>query len=77
MSALTHFVKTDITQRTTASLTAVELTDYTVTWADLTAAGFAAGDDVLIRVACKVGNGNANIQFEFLRWVRHDLRRQD
>ena len=48
MAALTHFVKTDITQRSTTSLTAVELTNYTVTWADLTGAGFAAGDDVLV-----------------------------
>ena len=65
MAAIIHFVKTDITQRTTSSTTAVELTNYTIAWTDLTAAGFAAGDDVLVRVACKVGNGNANGNSDF------------
>ena len=67
MAILTHYVKTDITQRTTASLTAVELTNYTVAWTDLTAAGFAAGDDVLILIACKIGSSNANFNSSF--WV--------
>ena len=74
MPILTHFVRTDITQRSTTSLTAVELTNYTVAWTDLTAAGFAAGDDVLILVACKIGNSNANYNSSFCGWFRHDLR---
>jgi hypothetical protein len=59
MANIVHFSKADITARTTTSTTPVELTDYTITWANLTGAGFAAGDDVVIIVGVKTTNSDA------------------
>ena len=44
----------------TTSITAVEHTPTTVTWAELVAAGFAAGDDVMIMVSGKLGSTNVS-----------------
>ena len=60
MANLTHFVKADTTERTSTNTSAEELTDYTIAWSDLTGAGFAASDDVLILVAVKTWNSSAN-----------------
>ena len=65
MAALTHFSKLDTTERT-ASTGATELTDYTISWSDLTTAGFAAGDNVIILVGVNPSHStsqNANIEF--------------
>jgi hypothetical protein len=58
MPALTHFYKADNTERLTGATSAQERTDYTISWANLTGAGFAAGDDVLILVAVKTWNSS-------------------
>lgn len=65
MAAITHLAKTDQTVRTTTSTTGVELANYTISWSDLTGAGFAAGDDVFFLVAVKTfGSANSvNIYF--------------
>ena len=66
MAALVHFSKTDTTARTTNSATPAELTNYTILWSDLTTAGFAAGDNVVILVGvrvCDTGNANNNNTF--------------
>lgn len=63
MAALVHFSKIDTTARTTSSTTAVELTNYTILWSDLTTAGFAAGDNVVILLGVRVtdtSNTNSN-----------------
>ena len=46
MAQLTHFVKQDFTARSRTVSVYTEETNYTVSWADLTGAGFAAGDEV-------------------------------
>ena len=58
MTALTIFNKTDITQRTTTSTSPAEVTQYTVAWSDLTTAGFANADDVIILVRWSVGGAS-------------------
>ena len=58
MPSIKHFYKADNILRGPASSLA-ELTDYTIAWSDLTTAGLAAGDDVLILVAVKVWASNA------------------
>ena len=64
MAALTHLIKRDETTRSTTSTTLVELTDYTITWEDLDAAGFQPGDDVVIIVCAKpTGSANSSISF--------------
>lgn len=65
MAEIVHFVKMDSTDRTTVSTTPVEITQYTVNFTDLTAAGFAAGDDVIILVATKLLNLSPNQSFLF------------
>lgn len=62
MAVLTHFAKY-ADGDTTTSTTQVEATSCTVTWADLTGAGFAAGDDVLIIVNATLGGSNASQLF--------------
>jgi hypothetical protein len=64
-NTLTHFVKSDLTARTTISTTAEEQANYTIAWADLTAPGFADSDDVFILVAQKqrVNDANSNSRF--------------
>ena len=65
MAALTHFSKMDTTERT-AGTSATELTDYTISWSDLTTAGFAAGDNVFILVGVNPAHstsGNTNFEF--------------
>lgn len=56
-TALQHFVKFDGTTRTAAA--AAELTAYTITWANLTTAGFVAGDNALIIVGVKQWGSSA------------------
>jgi len=58
MTALTTYNKTDVTQRTTTSTSAAEVTQYTVAWSDLTTAGFANGDDVIVLVRWSVGGAS-------------------
>lgn len=60
MAALTHFAKIDATQRTTTATSANEVTQYTVAWADLTGAGFSAGDDVLLIHQTSLGGDNVD-----------------
>ena len=57
---LTHLSKTSNAAQNTTSTTAVELTAYTVSWSDITNAGFAAGDEVAIILALKHWNDNNN-----------------
>lgn len=65
MTTITYFSKTDTTERTTTSGTA-ELSDYTIAWSDLTNAGLADGDDVLMLVAVHVGStSSANNNYSF------------
>ena len=67
MAALVHFSKNDgDNARTTNSAVAFELTNYTIAWSDLTAAGFVASDNVVILVGvhvCDPGNANNNNTF--------------
>ena len=65
MAELVHYVKQDLTARTSTATTAEESTDYTITWANLTGAGFAAGDDVMVLVGVKMRNSNANNSTKF------------
>jgi hypothetical protein len=65
MTELVHFVKQDNTERTSTSTTAAEVTQYTIAWSDLTTAGFAASDDIVIIVAAKVRNSNTNNYVKF------------
>jgi hypothetical protein len=58
MAVLVHFCKTDNTLRSQDS-TAAEETNYTISWSDLTTAGFEAGDNAIIIVACKIWCNNA------------------
>jgi hypothetical protein len=60
MSELTHLVKQDSTTRSVASATPTEVTQYTISWSDLTGAGFAASDVVLLLVMAKLTANNAN-----------------
>jgi len=60
LAALVHFGRRDATQRTTTSSSAVEVTQHTVAWSDLTGAGFANGDEVLILVRAAMNIDNAN-----------------
>lgn len=65
-TALTHLVKADYTERTTTSTSQVEVTQYTIAWSDLTAAGFAAGDTVVfIGKACVGGASITALQGQF------------
>lgn len=57
---ITHYSLLDVTQRTTTSGSAVEVTQYTVAESSLTGAGFAAGDDVLVLVRAAINGSNAN-----------------
>jgi len=66
MAILTHYYKPRVAQQTTTSTTLVELTAYTIAWSDLTTAGFAAGDDVFIQVAVKVGGSGAGTSYRFI-----------
>lgn len=59
MANLIHFIKEDFTERTNTSASAVEVTQYTVNWSDLTGAGFADGDSVLVLVLMKLGCSSA------------------
>ncbi len=75
-TALVHLVKEDYTERTTTSTTEIEVTQHTIAWADLTAAGFAAGDEVIIIGKACVGGASTNCAAGQLpRQSRHELRR--
>lgn len=65
MTVLTHFMKLDPNSRTTTSTTPVEQTNFTISWANLTGAGLAAGDDVLIFIAHKHWNSSAAASSRF------------
>lgn len=58
MPELTHFAKLDSTERQQTGTTPAEETNYTVSWANLTGAGFSAGDDVLVLVFAKLRTNN-------------------
>lgn len=60
MSALVHFCKTDSTLRTSLVQAYVEETNYTISWSNLTNAGFEAGDNAVIIVAVKTWTDNTN-----------------
>lgn len=65
-TALVHLVKEDYTERTTTSTTEVEVTQHTIAWSDLTAAGFAGGDEViLIGKACVGGASTTALQANY------------
>ena len=65
-TALVHLHKEDYTERTTTSASEVEVTQYTIAWSDLTAAGFAAGDTVMmIGKACVGGASTTALQANF------------
>lgn len=59
---IVHFVKTDSTERTRVGATALEETNYTVSWTNLTTAGFAASNDVIIMVFTSL-RANANTAY--------------
>ena len=59
MAALKHFFKSDVTERSTTSTGDNEVSNYTVTWADLTGAGFANGDDVIVLIKFNYGGNSA------------------
>ena len=61
MTALVQFHKADTTERSTASTSAAEETNYTVSWSDLTTAGFANGDAVAIIVKCRFRGSTAAV----------------
>lgn len=65
MAEITHFVKTDFTHRVNTDTSAVEESNYTITYENLTGAGFAAGDDVIIIVGVVHGTGHANVNMHF------------
>lgn len=65
MSALVHLVKQDSAARNLNVTTPTEVTEYTIDWADLTGAGFAAGDDVLILVASKLASNSSTAYARF------------
>ena len=48
MAEITYLRKTDATQRSSTDASPTEVTQYTISWSDLTTAGFANSDDVLI-----------------------------
>jgi hypothetical protein len=65
MTELVHFVKQDNTERSSVSTSAAEVSNYTVAWSDLTTAGFAASDDVVMLVCIKNRNDGANNNTSF------------
>ena len=62
MAEIVHFSKQDATIRTGAAgdTNAQEVTQYTVSWGNLTGAGFANGDDVLVLVKFNIGASSAS-----------------
>lgn len=60
MTTLVHFCKTDSTTRTNGTNGFVEETNYTISWANLTGAGFEAGDNAVIIVAVKTWTDNTD-----------------
>lgn len=64
MAALTHYFRLDptgATLRSTASTTQVEETNWTITWAQLTGAGFANGDVVTLVIGARLGASTTSI----------------
>lgn len=61
MANLVHFCKTDSTLRTSLVQAYVEETNYTISWSDLTGAGFVAGDNAVIIVAVKTWTDNTDL----------------
>ena len=59
MADITNYNKTDVTARTTTATSSTEVTQYTVNWTDLTGAGFAASDDVIMIVKLHLSNNDA------------------
>ena len=65
MAALINYVKRDTTVRTSTATVPAEVTQYTVPWSDLTGAGFAAGDTVLMLVMTKLAADGVNSNSKF------------
>ncbi len=65
MTTLTHFVKMDSAERTQSGTSAAEVTQYTIAWTDLTGAGFANNDDVIVLVGAKLRTDNASAYVRF------------
>lgn len=67
MAEQVHFSLADTTIRTTTSTTPVEVTQFTISWANLTGAGFANGDDVIVFAKVIIGGNGAtdNVLSEF------------
>ena len=65
MAELTHLFKTDSTAVTrTGATTYAEVTQHRIEWTDLTSAGFANGDDVIIIRRCQNGGNNSSNTFD-------------
>lgn len=58
-TALIYATVADYTQRTVTAASWTEVTQYTLSWSALQAAGFAASDDVIIIAKANVGGSNA------------------
>jgi len=58
MVDIVNFNKTDVTARSTTNTSSTEITQYTVAWSDLTTAGFAASDDVIVIVKLHLSNND-------------------
>lgn len=58
MAAITYLTKTDTTLRTEVGASLVEITERTISWSDLTTAGFAASDVVFIIWNWSLGEGS-------------------
>ena len=65
MTELIHFVKQDSTTQSTANTSATEITQYTISWSDLTTAGFVNGDTVILLVMTKLSVNSANNSASF------------
>lgn len=65
MPTLVHHARSDATNRVTSGTSAAEITQYTISWANLTDGGFAAGDEVILVVFCKVGTNGINAYVRF------------
>lgn len=68
MAELVHYFKTYLTARTTAATSATEEANYTISWANLTGAGFANGDKVVIIAMARFRNSSTN------NYTRADIR---
>lgn len=60
MSAITRLAKSDTTSRTQTSATLTEVPSWSVTWSDLTTAGFVNGDVVVVLCRITIGGSAVN-----------------